>query len=57
MFVRKPRALDAVEGDPIIIECEVAGDPKPLVYWQRDWIKVSERENLSCCLGFGSVSR
>ncbi|ROT75124.1 putative titin-like, partial [Penaeus vannamei] len=39
MFVRKPRAIEAEEGDLVIIECEVAGDPKPDVTWLKDWIK------------------
>ncbi|KAK8746869.1 hypothetical protein OTU49_016869, partial [Cherax quadricarinatus] len=41
MFVRKPRTIDAEEGDLVIIECEVAGDPKPTVTWLRDWLKPS----------------
>ncbi|KAK7060070.1 hypothetical protein SK128_021760, partial [Halocaridina rubra] len=39
MFVRKPRYIDAEEGDLVIIECEVAGDPKPTVTWLRDWLE------------------
>ena len=41
MFVRKPRTIDAEEGNIVIIECEVAGDPKPSVKWLRDWLDVS----------------
>ncbi|XP_047736468.1 uncharacterized protein LOC108682041 isoform X2 [Hyalella azteca] len=41
MFLRKPRAIDAEEGDMVIIECEVAGEPKPTVTWLRDWLKPS----------------
>ena len=41
MFLRKPRTIDAEEGDMVVIECEVAGDPKPDVTWLRDWLKVS----------------
>ena len=40
MFLRKPRTIDAEEGDLVIIECEVTGEPKPEVEWLRDWIKV-----------------
>ncbi|XP_073957384.1 uncharacterized protein isoform X8 [Choristoneura fumiferana] len=39
MFVRKPRSSEAYEGDTVIIECEVIGDPKPDVYWLRDFLK------------------
>lgn len=40
MFIRKPRSSEAREGDTVIIECEVIGDPKPDVYWLRDFLKV-----------------
>lgn len=40
MFVRKPRSSEAREGDTVIIACEVIGDPKPDVYWLRDFLKV-----------------
>ncbi|MPC80680.1 hypothetical protein E2C01_075266 [Portunus trituberculatus] len=39
MFVRKPRAVEVQEGDLVVIECEVAGEPKPHVTWVRDWLK------------------
>ncbi|CAH2103686.1 unnamed protein product [Euphydryas editha] len=39
MFIRKPRSSEAREGDTVIIECEVTGDPKPDVYWLRDFLK------------------
>ncbi|CAG9781712.1 unnamed protein product [Diatraea saccharalis] len=39
MFVRKPRSSEAREGDTVIIQCEVVGDPKPDVYWLRDFLK------------------
>ncbi|XP_053624068.1 titin homolog isoform X6 [Plodia interpunctella] len=39
MFVRKPRSSEAHEGDTVIIQCEVVGDPKPDVYWLRDFLK------------------
>ncbi|XP_063632972.1 titin homolog isoform X5 [Cydia splendana] len=39
MFIRKPRSSEAYEGDTVIIECEVTGDPKPDVYWLRDFLK------------------
>ncbi|CAH0577797.1 unnamed protein product [Chrysodeixis includens] len=39
MFVRKPRSSEAREGDTVIIACEVIGDPKPDVYWLRDFLK------------------
>lgn len=40
LFVTKPRSTEAVEGDTVIILCEVVGDPKPEVIWLRDWLKV-----------------
>lgn len=40
-FVKKPRSFDAVEGDTVIIDCEVIGDPKPEIIWLRDFLKVS----------------
>lgn len=40
-FVTKPRSSEAVEGDTVVIDCEVVGDPKPEVMWLRDWLKVS----------------
>ncbi|XP_050683338.1 uncharacterized protein LOC126978524 isoform X2 [Leptidea sinapis] len=39
MFIKKPRSTEAQEGDTVIIECEVIGDPKPDVYWLRDFLK------------------
>nr|CAD7199638.1 unnamed protein product [Timema douglasi] len=39
LFVTKPRSTEAEEGDTVIIHCEVVGDPKPEVYWLRDWLK------------------
>ncbi|XP_037299652.1 titin homolog isoform X6 [Manduca sexta] len=39
MFIRKPRSSEAYEGDTVIIQCEVVGDPKPDVYWLRDFLK------------------
>ncbi|CAH0703182.1 unnamed protein product [Spodoptera exigua] len=39
MFIRKPRSSEAREGDTVIIACEVIGDPKPDVYWLRDFLK------------------
>ncbi|CAG5003249.1 unnamed protein product [Parnassius apollo] len=39
MFTRKPRSSEAREGDTVIIECEVIGDPKPEVYWLRDFLR------------------
>lgn len=41
MFIRKPRSSEAREGDMVIIQCEVIGDPKPDVYWLRDFLKVN----------------
>lgn len=41
MFIRKPRSSEAREGDTVIIACEVVGDPKPDVYWLRDFLKVN----------------
>ncbi|XP_045509821.1 uncharacterized protein LOC123705188 isoform X2 [Colias croceus] len=39
MFLKKPRSTEAQEGDTVIIECEVIGDPTPDVYWLRDFLK------------------
>ncbi|XP_075991256.1 uncharacterized protein LOC142986608 isoform X6 [Anticarsia gemmatalis] len=39
IFIRKPRSSEAREGDTVIIQCEVIGDPKPDVYWLRDFLK------------------
>ncbi|XP_038216981.1 uncharacterized protein LOC119835922 isoform X2 [Zerene cesonia] len=39
MFLKKPRSTEAHEGDTVIIECEVIGDPTPDVYWLRDFLK------------------
>ncbi|XP_023937954.2 uncharacterized protein LOC112045836 isoform X2 [Bicyclus anynana] len=39
MFIRKPRSSEAREGDTVLLECEVIGDPKPEVYWLRDFLK------------------
>jgi hypothetical protein len=41
MFLTKPRSSEAIEGDAVIIMCEVIGDPKPEVLWLRDFLKVS----------------
>ncbi|XP_065350379.1 titin homolog isoform X14 [Cloeon dipterum] len=38
-FVTKPRSTSAVEGDTVIIHCEVIGDPKPEVVWLRDFLR------------------
>lgn len=40
LFVTKPLSTEAVEGDTVIILCEVVGDPKPEVIWLRDFLKV-----------------
>ena len=44
-FIRKPRSTEVVEGDSLVIVCEVAGDPKPDVIWLRDWLNVSFKLN------------
>lgn len=41
MFITKPRSSEAFEGDTVIIQCEVIGDPKPEVIWLRDFLNVS----------------
>lgn len=48
LFVKKPRSFEAVEGDTVIIDCEVIGDPKPDIIWLRDFLKVSFH-NFSTC--------
>lgn len=40
-FVKKPRSFEALEGDTVIIDCEVIGDPKPEIIWLRDFLKVN----------------
>lgn len=40
MFITKPRSTEAHEGDTVVIRCEVVGDPKPEVFWLRDFLKV-----------------
>lgn len=42
-FLKKPRSTEAFEGDAVVILCEVIGDPKPELFWLRDFLKVS------CC--------
>ncbi|XP_011705986.1 PREDICTED: titin-like [Wasmannia auropunctata] len=39
LFVTKPLSTEAIEGDTVIILCEVVGDPKPEVIWLRDFLK------------------
>ncbi|XP_058807501.1 titin homolog [Phymastichus coffea] len=39
LFVTKPLSTEAQEGDTVIIQCEVVGDPKPEVVWLRDFLK------------------
>ncbi|XP_031789478.1 titin homolog isoform X2 [Nasonia vitripennis] len=39
LFVTKPLSTEAQEGDTVIIQCEVVGDPKPEVMWLRDFLK------------------
>ncbi|XP_067210466.1 uncharacterized protein [Linepithema humile] len=39
LFVTKPLSTEAVEGDTVVILCEVVGDPKPEVIWLRDFLK------------------
>lgn len=41
-FVKKPRSFEAYEGDTVIIDCEVIGDPRPEIVWLRDFLKVSD---------------
>ncbi|OAD58520.1 Myosin light chain kinase, smooth muscle [Eufriesea mexicana] len=39
LFVTKPLSTEAIEGDTVIISCEVVGDPKPEVMWLRDFLR------------------
>ncbi|XP_018399450.1 PREDICTED: uncharacterized protein LOC108777137, partial [Cyphomyrmex costatus] len=39
LFITKPLSTEAIEGDTVIILCEVVGDPKPEVIWLRDFLK------------------
>lgn len=43
MFVKKPRSFEAFEGDNVIIDCEVIGDPQPDIVWLRDFLKVYKK--------------
>ncbi|KAL1131133.1 hypothetical protein AAG570_012370 [Ranatra chinensis] len=47
LFVTKPRSSEAVEGETVVIMCEVVGDPKPEVIWLRDWLKRTSMSLLS----------
>ncbi|KAG8337138.1 hypothetical protein J6590_031116 [Homalodisca vitripennis] len=48
-FVTKPRSSEAVEGETVVINCEVVGDPQPDVMWLRDWLKLARnKENETC---------
>lgn len=40
LFIKKPRSFQAFEGDTVIIDLEVIGDPKPDIIWLRDFLKV-----------------
>lgn len=40
MFIKKPISNEVVEGTAVVIECQVVGDPKPEVFWLRDFLKV-----------------
>jgi len=44
LFVTKPLSTEAIEGDTVIIFCEVVGDPKPEIIWLRDFLKVNYNE-------------
>lgn len=44
-FVKKPRSFEAYEGDTVIIDCTVIGDPKPDIVWLRDFLKVCIQPN------------
>ncbi|XP_063987212.1 uncharacterized protein LOC135167689 isoform X2 [Diachasmimorpha longicaudata] len=39
VFITKPLSTEAYEGDNIIILCQVIGDPKPDVFWLRDFLR------------------
>lgn len=41
VFMNKPKHLVAYDGDAVIIDLKVAGDPSPEVIWQRDCLKVN----------------
>lgn len=54
--MKKPRSTDAYEGDDIVILCEVIGDPKPDVYWLRDFLKVGfDFANIKIILVFDRI--
>lgn len=40
MFLKKPETAIANERDPVIIDCEVIGSPRPEVTWYCDGSKV-----------------
>ncbi|CAG0886838.1 unnamed protein product [Darwinula stevensoni] len=37
-FLVKPRSSEVFEGDTVVIHCEVIGNPKPVVFWHRDFL-------------------
>ncbi|XP_014275189.1 myosin light chain kinase, smooth muscle isoform X2 [Halyomorpha halys] len=41
LFIMKPRNVEGLEGDTIILNCEVVGDPNPTITWLRDDLKIS----------------
>ncbi|XP_057379752.2 myosin light chain kinase, smooth muscle-like [Daphnia carinata] len=42
-FVQKP--TEYVEGDSLVVVCEVLGDPKPEVIWLRDWLNPRDNQD------------
>ncbi|KAL7299322.1 hypothetical protein TKK_0007901 [Trichogramma kaykai] len=38
-FLTKPLSSESEEGQTVVIQCEVVGDPKPEVMWLRDFLK------------------
>ncbi|XP_023315509.1 uncharacterized protein LOC106652366 isoform X1 [Trichogramma pretiosum] len=38
-FLTKPLSIESEEGETVVIQCEVVGDPKPEVMWLRDFLK------------------
>lgn len=41
--------MTVFEGDTVVIECSVEGNPKPEVSWLRDWLNVSIEKTCRLC--------
>lgn len=46
LFVNKPTSFEAFEGDTVLIDLVVVGDPKPSVIWLQELFKVRKKQIL-----------